>query len=158
MSDHICINKKMTTDWLLYVNNGINFNNSSISNTWGIKSWTSSGKSIKNSAKVGDRLWFVKSGSNGLLVAVATFVEFKNREVGPLIAVTQTNEELGWITGSGDWDVEVHYKDLYNITNCELYSELNGSAPIRRYNDKCKINLPLEYPNIVRYSKVTRKM
>lgn len=148
----------MPTDWLIYVNDGINFNNSSISNTWGIKSWTPLGKCFKNNAKAGDHLWFIKSGSNGLLVAVSTFVEFRNRELGPLIAVTPTDEEFGWLNGSGGWDVEIHYTDLYNITNCELYTELIGSAPIRRYNEKCKINLALEYPNIVRYSKVTKKM
>lgn len=148
----------MTTDWLLYVNDGVNFKNSSLSNTWGIKSWTSSGKCIKKNAKAGDRLWFVKSGSNGLLVAVATFVEFKNRELGPLIDVTRTNQELGWVTGTGDWDTEVHYTNLYNITNCKLYTELTGAIPIRRYNENCKINLALEYPNIVRYSKVILKM
>jgi len=148
----------MTTDWLLYVNDGINFKNSSLSNTWGIKSSTPLGKCIKKNAKVGDRLWFVKSGANGLLVAVATFVEFKNRELGPLIDVTRTNQELGWVNGAGDWDTEVHYTDLYNITDCKFYTELIGAASIRRYNENCKINLPLEYPNIVRYSKVMRTM
>ena len=149
---------KMSQDWLIYIDDGRNFKNSSVKNTWGIKSWTALGKCMLNRANPGDRLWFVKSGTNGLLVAVSTFVEFKKRELGPLIDVTQTNEELGWISGSGDWDVEVHYKDLYNITDCGLYTELKGSAPIRRYNEKCKINLPLEYPYIVRYSNTKRCM
>ena len=148
----------MAQDWLIYVDDGINFKNGSLFNTWAIKSWTTVGKCIRKRATAGDRLWFVKSKTNGLLIAVSTFVEIKERELGPLIAITSTNEELGFNKGSGDWDTEVHYKDLYNITECNLFSELKGSAPIRRYNENCKINLPLEYPYIVRYSNIKRHM
>lgn len=146
----------MTTDWLLYIGKDDSFKNSFQFNTWGFKSQNPTGKYFKATAKAGDRLWFVKNGLTKLLVAVATFVEFKQRELGPLIPVTRTNEEFGW--KSGDWDVEILYSDLYNISDCELHSEIKGQCSIRKYNEKCKINLPLEYPNIVRYSKVTRKV
>ena len=73
--------------------------------------------------------------------------------------MTATNEELGWTEKDGDWDTEVMYKDLYNISDCELYPEIKGQSSIRKYNEEtCAINLPAEYLNIVRYSKITRTM
>jgi len=108
--------------------------------------------------KEGDLLWFVKSKTNGQIIAVATFTETKKRILGPLISLTLTNTELGWDKTDGDWDTEVHYKDLYNLTNCNLISEIKGAAGIRLYNENCKVNLPAEYPYIVRYSKVTTTM
>ena len=82
----------------------------------------------------------------------------KKRILGPLIELTLTNSELGWDKSEGEWDTEVHYKDLYNLTHCNLMSEITGAAGIRQYNDKCKVNLITEYPNIVRYSKATNSM
>jgi hypothetical protein len=108
--------------------------------------------------KEGDLLWFVKSKTNGQIVAVAKFIQTKKRILGPLIDLTLTNAELGWDKTEGEWDTEVHYKDLYNLTQCNMISEIKGAAGIRLYNDKCMVNLPLEYPNIVRYSKVTNRM
>jgi hypothetical protein len=125
---------------------------------WGINSKHSSAKGFMNRVNEGDLLWFVKSKTDGQIVAVATFVETKERVLGPLIALSHTNKELGWTETEGEWDTEVHYKDLYNLTHCNLISEITGSAVIRRYNTNCKINLPEEYPYIVRYSKVTTSM
>ena len=106
----------------------------------------------------GDLLWFVTGRSKGHVVAVATFTCIKERILGPLIEITATNSELGWTETDGDWDTEVHYKDLYNLTQCNLFSGIKGAATIRLYGEKCKVNLPSEYPHIVRYSKVTNSM
>jgi len=149
----------MTTDWLLRVGDGQNFIESSKYKIWGIQASTSPhGKYFIENVKLGDRLWFVKSKSQGKLFAVATYCSHNKREIGPLINLTPTNEELGW-TGEG-WisDIEVHYKDLYGLTNCELFTHIKGPSTIRKYDDKCKVNLAMEYSNIVRYSKVTLKM
>ena len=113
---------------------------------------------FQKEAKEGDLLWFVKSKTNGQIVAVATFTRTNKRILGPLIELTLTNAELGWDKSEGDWDTEVHYKDLYNLTHCNLISEIEGANSIRRYNYKCKINLITEYPQIIRYSKVTNSM
>ena len=68
-----------------------------------------------------------------------------------------TNEELGWTRSGLDWsaDVEVHYSHIYCLTDCNLLTHIKGAATIRRYDEKCKVNLPVEYTYIVRYSKVT---
>jgi hypothetical protein len=150
---------RVATHYLFRVGDGDHFKASSSKGIWGILSSTVFGKGFLAAVKPGDVLWFVKGErSKGLLLAAATFVEVKERVLGPLISLTATNEELGWTKTDGDWDVEVHFKDLYNIEDCELHSEIKGSATIRQYNDLCMVNLPQEYANIVRYSKVSRTM
>lgn len=148
----------MTNHFLLYIGDGTHFNASSSKSIWGITSKHSFAKGFLSIVKEGDILWFVKSKTNGQIIAVATFTETKKRILGPLISLTLTNTELGWDKTDGDWDTEVHYKDLYNLTNCNLISEIKGAAGIRLYNENCKVNLPAEYPYIVRYSKVTSIM
>lgn len=151
----------MTTDWLLRVGDGQNFIESSKYKIWGIQASTSPhGRYFIKNVKLGDRLWFVKSKSQGKIIAVATYCSHNKREIGPLINLTMTNEELGWIGEGPDWtsDVEVHYKDLYCLTECELFTNIKGPSTIRKYDDNCKVNLAVEYNNIVRYSKVSLKM
>jgi len=148
----------MQKHFLLYIGDGDHFNASSTKSIWGINSNHSFAKGFLSTVKEGDLLWFVKSKTNGQIVAVAKFIQTKKRILGPLIDLTLTNAELGWDKTEGEWDTEVHYKDLYNLTQCNMISEIKGAAGIRLYNDKCMVNLPLEYPNIVRYSKVTNRM
>ena len=148
----------MSTHWLLRVGDGKDFIRSSSKLTWGFDSSSNHGKAFLTHVRVGDILWFVKSESKGLLLAVATLEAVKRREVGPLVAVTATNEELGWTRESEPSDTEIKYIDLFNVSMCGLHSEILSPLTIRRYSEKCKVNLPLEYANIVRYSKVTGKM
>jgi hypothetical protein len=148
----------MAIHWLLRVGNGEDFIRSSSKLTWGFHSSSPSGKTFLANVTPGDVLWFVKSESKGLLMAVARLDAIKPREVGPLIAVTATNEELGWTRESEPSDMEIKYIDMFNISMCGLHSEILSPLTIRKYSEKCKVNLPLEYANIVRYSKVTGKM
>jgi len=148
----------MPNHFILHIGDGIHFNASSSKSIWGINSTHSLAKWFLSNVSEGDLLWFVKSKTNGQLVAVATFTGTKKRILGPLIALTLTNTELGWNKTEGEWDTEVHYKDLYNLTRCNLISEIKGAAGIRLYNDKCKVDLVTVYPHIVRYSKVTNSM
>lgn len=155
----------MTAHYILRIGTGIHFNASSSKSIWGINSLNKNKKTVnkdikwfKSNVKEGDLLWFVTGGSNGQIVAVATFTGIKERILGPLIELTYTNSELGWTETEGNWDTEVHYKDLYNLTQCNLFSEIKSPRSIRWYNEKCKVNLVAEYPNIVRYSKVSNHM
>ena len=145
----------MTTDWLLRVGDGENFKRSSRYRIWGISSkW----KTFLQDVKPGDRLWFVKNNSQGKLIAVATYRSHNLREFGPLIDVSLNNEELGWVDQSdkgGDWDVEVHYSDLYGLSECDLLTHIKGQTTIRKYDETCRVNLAVEYSYIVRYSRVT---
>jgi len=148
----------MTTDWIFRVGDGTNLINSSKYKIWGINTTTSTnGKYFIKNVKHGDRMWFVKNKSNGKILAVATYRSHNTRELGPLIPTTLTNEELGWTNEGPDWtsDTEVHYTDLYNLTDCQLLTHIKGSSTIRKYDDKCRVDLALEYSYIVKYSKIT---
>ena len=149
----------MTSDWILRVGDGENLIRSSKYRIWGINTLTSPhGKNFVKNVKPGDRLWFVTSKSHGKLEAVATFQSYNTREFGSLIDISLTNEELGW-TGSGiDWmtsNVEVHYTDLYGLNDCELLKQIRCPTTIRKYDEKCRINLAVEYSYIVRYRRVS---
>ena len=145
----------MTSDWILRVGDGENLIRSSKYRIWGINTLTSPhGKNFVKNVKPGDRLWFVTSKSHGKIEAVATFNSFNTREFGSLINISLTNEELGW-TGSGLSNVEVHYTDLYGLNDCELLTHIKSAKTVRTYNEKCGVNLPVEYSYIARYSRVT---
>ena len=148
----------MVNDYLLRIGDGKHFLSSSLKNIWGINSKQKDSKGFMGSVKEGDRLWFVKGQSRGLIIAVATFTSTKDRVLGPLLPLTYTNDELGWVHTEGDWDTEVHYKDLYYLIGCELYSEIKSPLVIRLYSEKCKVNLPVEYPYIVRYANASKTL
>jgi hypothetical protein len=148
----------MTTDWLLRVGNGENLVRSSKYRIWGIQTNTSPhGKFFIKNVRPGDRLWFVKSKSQGKILAVATYRSHNTRELGPLINTTMTNVELGWSNDDTNWtsDIELHYSDLYNLSACDLLTHIKGPSTIRKYDDKCRVELAVEYSYIIRYSKVT---
>jgi hypothetical protein len=147
---------KMTTHWLLRVGDGIHFERSSKKGIWGVDSKKPNIPGFLRTVKKGDLLWFVKTG--GLLIAVATYTSSVERVLGPLITLTQTNEELGWTEVDGDWDTEVHFDTFYNISLCELNAGIKSPLTVRTYNDKCKVDLPTEYKNILRYSKLKTSM
>jgi len=144
-----------STDWLLRIGDGKHFLSSRSKHIWGVNSnhisWV---PNFLREIKPGDRIWFIKSGCGGKVVGVATFVRHCPREIGPLIAVTFTNEELGWTESSGEWDTEIHYTQLYDVSECELYTNIKSPLVGRKYNPlKCTINLPETYRNIVQFSK-----
>ena len=147
----------MTTEWLLRVGDGENFINSSQYRIWGIQSTSPSNKHFLKNVKIGDRLWFVKSKSNGKVLAVATYRSHNKRDLGPLVNFTMTNQELGWSGEGQDWtsDIEVHYSDMYGLSDCEILTHIKGAATIRKYDDNTRVNLAIEYSNIVRYSRIT---
>lgn len=139
----------MTTDWILRVGDGFNFIRSSDHKIWGIQSSTSCNKGFLKNVKPGDRLWFVLRKSRGQILGVATYASHNERLFGPCIS-TLTNEELGW-TGCGpDWtsDTEIHYKNLIWLNTNDLYTNIKGAVTIRKYNEKCKVNLPSVYDGI----------
>ena len=146
------------THWLLRIGDGDHFTSSSKKNIWGIVSTLPNEKHFLYTVKEGDLLWFIQGNTHGKVLAVATYVKSKSRETGPLIAFTATNEEFGWTKQDGTWDSEIHYKDLYNLSTCSLLTEIKGPCVIRTYSEKCKVDLPAEYPRIVTYAGVGRSM
>ena len=149
----------MITDWILRIGDGNNFITRSKYKIWGINSTTANGKHFVGNIKNGDRLWFVTSGSSGKIIGVSTYESHNKREFGSLVNITMTNEEIGWF--GDNWtkcDIEIHYSNLYNLGDCELLTHIKGASTIRKYNEKCLLNLPLEYEYISKYSKIKSNM
>ena len=139
--------------WILRVGDGENFVKGNPRCLWAVKD---SHKSFLENVKQGDKLWFIKSGSNGQILAVATYCSHTKRQIGELINLSLTNAELGWDDNHNS-DTEIHYTDLYNVSDCNLLTHIKGAVTIRKYNEKCQVNLPIEYANICRYRKVTNE-
>jgi hypothetical protein len=146
----------MTNDWILRVADGANFRNSSAFHMWGVKS---NNVRFLTTVRPGDRLWFVINGGLGQAIAVATYRSHNERQLGPLINLTMTNDEVGWDNNGPNCDTEIHYTDLYNLTECEIYTHIGGQTSVRCFaTSQCAVDLPVEYSYIVRYSKVSRNM
>ena len=145
----------MTIDWLLRVGDGINFMNSSKYKIWGISTQSTCGKYFIKTVKSGDRLWFVQNKSHGQIIAVATYCSYNRREFGPLVNISMTSEELGWNNEGRDSDIEIHYMNVYGLKDCELLTYIKGPSSIRKKDEKCKVDLVLEYRYILKYSKIT---
>ena len=70
-----------------------------------------------------------------------------------------SDEELGWMGESwSKCDTEIHYSNLYNLGDCDLLTNIKSALGIRKYNEKCLLNLPLEYEYITKYSKIKSNM
>jgi hypothetical protein len=145
-------------DWIMRISDGNHFCNSSIGKVWGCYSDVACNKNFMKKVSAGDRLWFVTKESHGRIVAVATFTKHSKRETGPLISLTPTNEERGWTETDGNWDTDIFYENLYLIAHVNLFSHIKSPLNVRTYNEKCKVNLPDEYPFIVKYLKPVEKI
>lgn len=150
--------------WIIRCGNGDNLWNAKSRGytLWAINS-KKAGKSILTDARTGDTLVFVrkrdlKTGEgNRQAIAFATFVRHAERILGPLIAASPTNEDLGWT--EGEWDTEIHYRDLYDIRDCGITLDgLQTAATIMRYQKggQVTVDLEKEYDNVCRYSKAKR--
>ena len=114
--------------------------------------------------KQGDILWFITSKSQGKAIAIGEFKKFKEIEIGPLINISKTNQELGWTETDGDWDTEIHYTNIMkimNISKLEILTKIKSPLTYRLFNEKnnkLEVNLIQEYENIKRYSQVSYEM
>ena len=82
--------------YIIRIGDGVNFINSSKYNCWGLNSNNKNVKYFMKNIKKNDILWFVKNKSKGLILAVSTYIKNDKRIIGPLINISETNEELGW--------------------------------------------------------------
>jgi len=145
-------------DWLLRVGDGEHLMSALDYGIWGMDTKNKGCVPyFLRTVRPGDRLWFIVSQSKGKAIVVATFVRHTPRELGPLVAVSRTNEELGWTHSPGEWDTEIHYTDAFKIGKINVLTEIMSPLVVRMYDpEKCTVNLPQEYANIIRYSMVER--
>ena len=116
----------MSKHWLLRIGDGENFINSSNKQIWGISEKSPTNKNFLRKIKKGDFLWFIKSNSNGHAIALATYDKNIKRELGPILDITLTNEELGWDNNGNKSDIEIYYIELYNIKDCNIFTNIQS--------------------------------
>ena len=142
--------------WFKRIGNGNNFCNSSDKKILFLSSKNANDIHFMKNAKKGDKLWFMLGNSKGRIIGVATFIEFKERVIGPLISLTKTNEELGWDNDTGSRCThELYYDELYNIFDANVSVKLNNRSSMLKFESSKypDINLPIEYHYITKYSK-----
>jgi len=143
--------------WIIRVNDGENFRNSKYP-FWGMKRGKNGCiKTIITKLKKGDILWFLTSKPYGSkIIGMSEYCGFYDRNDEPLLYInTKTNEEQNW-TGDENWDIQLHYCNLYitekqNITGCIPC----GNIILKYETFKNKINSDLyqEYKNFKFYSE-----
>jgi hypothetical protein len=108
-------------------------------------------QTFMNCVKKGDLIWF--TGTDGKLLAVASYVSNNNRSSGELIDVIQSANELGWINAD-HFDTEIHYCRLYDLRPCEIYMRVHNGLNVFKHTDTTdepgKI-MHEDYPYICKY-------
>lgn len=71
----------------------------------------------EKSSQGGAYVFFLPSGPNG--ICGLGKVAVSDREIGPLISIDETNEEIGWTpnyTFKGEWDMEVRISEYWDLS------------------------------------------
>ena len=127
--------------WIVHVGDAKNFNASKYKNIWAFKSTTACWINFTRNVNPGDILCFIKKG--GHILGFAQYDNYKARELGPLISLTITNEELGWT--NGDWDMELHYKNYVDSTTNLKLKTPNQNSVIHSKNFENKDDIFADY-------------
>ena len=148
----------MINEWIFRIGDGINFINSSKYKIWGINEKYS--KKFLDNVNVGDHLWFILNNKDSKIIAVATYLSHNNRILdGELINFSYTNKELGWNEEANKFNIEIHYINLYDLSEYNLLTYLRGPFTVRKFNIyTCIINLENEYQYIHKYCKIINKI
>ena len=151
------------THWLIRVNDGINFENS-IYNFWGVKSGRNDfQKTMVKKIAPGDILWFITNKKfGGKAIGMAEYTCFYDRREEPLLQInTYSNKDQGWI-GCDDWDIQIHYINLYLISKQNIKICVQCAGNILNYDtfaEKKQIDEDLRnhYQNFKFYSEIKSK-
>lgn len=134
----------MSNHLIVRVGDGINFKNSKLP-FWGIKKGKNgSVKSIINKITPGDIIWFIISKKyGGKAIGVAEYTEYHDRSEETLVSInTYSNKDQNW-KGEEDWDIQIHYKNLYITEKQDIQIIIQCAATILKYETfKNKHNLP----------------
>lgn len=102
------------------------------------------------SAKVGDKVWFVKSNDSQFAYAVADVVCASSNR-------TFRDDEMGWNREGSECPTELIYANLVNVRECQIQIMTGqpGMCIVRNYKNSTSItaDLPAEYELIQRYGR-----
>ena len=129
--------------WIIRTNDGVNFKNSNYP-VWGVvRGKNNQIKTTVSKIKEGDILWFITSKKHGgKIIGMAEYICFYDRKEEPLISIkTYTNEEQNW-TGNGEWDIQLHYKNLYETERQDIKISISSQSPILNYKTFKNTGIP----------------
>ena len=132
------MNRLQKQHWIFRVGDGKNFQNSKHP-FWGVKRGRGNCiKTIVEKINEGDILWFLTSKPHGgKFIGMAEYTVFYDRNDEPLVKLnTFSNEEQGW-DGIDDWDIQIHYKKLYETERQNIFAIIQNSSIILKY-ESCK--------------------
>lgn len=142
---------------IIRVGDGNNFRNSRYP-FWGVKRGRNGCmKTIVAKMNRGDILWFMTSKPfGGKIIGMCEYTEFYDRMDEPLFEMnTRSNEDQNWVGGE-DWDIQIHYCNLYiterqNITGCIACA--GNILEYDTFRDKVDSNLYEHYQHFVFYAE-----
>ena len=143
--------------YIIRVGDGDNFRNSKYP-FWGVKRGRHDCiKTIIKKIIQDDVLWFMTSKKyGGKLIAFGEYKCYYDRKDEPLIKInTLSNKEQNW-KGNDDWDIQIHYHNLYITDKQNIDACIQCGAIIMDYEkfiDKIKHNLFSEYKNFKHYAE-----
>jgi len=160
--------KKMTQHWIIHTKDGKNFANTSPKKLWGMNSKNPCVQRMIKKIQEGDQLWFLVTDKfkniKKQIVATATYIRHAERSVGPLIEI-DTDTDRGWTGGVSTlteitWDIDLFYKDLYDLRDCDgfLVQDVSQIIPRLYSEDKKDPNLPNDLISIRRFLKPVDKV
>ena len=129
------------THWIIRVGDGKNFRNSKFP-FWGVKRGRCNCiKTIVKKIKQGDILWFMTSKKyGGKLIAMGEYTHYYDRKDEPLIKInTFSNIEQNW-KGNDEWDIQIHYTNLYITEKQNLEACIQCGAIIMKYEKFIDVN------------------
>ena len=147
--------------WIMRCHDGYNFKNSKYP-FWGVKRGKNGSlKTIVKKINNGDIIWFLTSKSfGGKFIGMCEYMYYYDRQDEPLLSInTYSNKEQGWI-GDENWDIQLHYKNLYNTEKQNIKACIQCGGIILEYNkfkEKLDEDLELHYENYIKYSEVSNR-
>ena len=143
--------------WIIRVHDGENFRNSRYP-FWGVKRGINGNiLSIVQKLAPGDILCFVTAKKyGGKIIAMAEYTNYFDRKDEPIFYInTKSNAEQNWI-GDEEWDIQIHYKDLYNTEKQNIHACIQCGGIILKYEtfkSKVEGNLYEHYKNFKFYAE-----
>lgn len=135
------------THWLIRVRDGVNFEQNIFSRGrkfWSIKDSNNNGKAFYRDVRANDILWFVTNKEGGSrIIAVARYLSHNERVLGPLVALSPTNEDLGW--NEPGYTKEFHFDDCYDVKEWNLTNPVDNRSTVIKYSNKFNYDLPLHW-------------
>ena len=122
----------MKVHHIIRCGDGANLINS-VNPYWGVKRTGGQNTFVKK-MKPGDILWFMTSKPfGGKVIRMAEYTMFCDRQEESLIQLYSfSNSEQGWV-GDENWDIQIHYKHLYNIESFDIRGCVACAANILKY-------------------------